>query len=80
MQGRDATTVRRKDVDTLESNTFLNDVMIDFYMRWIRETVIKHNMQDFIFMSSFFATKVSSACYDTFFFLSRVHFSCDSFF
>eukprot|EP00027_Filamoeba_sp_ATCC50430_P005721 CAMPEP_0168545664 /NCGR_PEP_ID=MMETSP0413-20121227/3080_1 /TAXON_ID=136452 /ORGANISM="Filamoeba nolandi, Strain NC-AS-23-1" /LENGTH=575 /DNA_ID=CAMNT_0008575779 /DNA_START=36 /DNA_END=1763 /DNA_ORIENTATION=- len=56
-----AVAITSQDVDVLKPGEFLNDTVIEFYLKWIYENVVKARLdhQDFYFFNTFFYKKLS---------------------
>ncbi|KAL9414522.1 hypothetical protein AB3S75_042898 [Citrus x aurantiifolia] len=65
----DAVLISKRDVKLLEPDTFINDTIIDFYIKYLKNKIQTDRQQDFHFFNSFFFRKLadldkdpSSAC------------------
>lgn len=65
----DAVLISKRDVKLLEPDTFINDTIIDFYIKYLNNKIQPDKQQDFHFFNSFFFRKLadldkdpSSAC------------------
>lgn len=65
----DAVLISKRDVKLLEPDTFINDTIIDFYIKYLNNKIQTDRQQDFHFFNSFFFRKLadldkdpSSAC------------------
>lgn len=65
----DAVLISERDVKLLEPDTFINDTIIDFYIKYLNNKIQTDRQQDFHFFNSFFFRKLadldkdpSSAC------------------
>ncbi|OWM71333.1 probable ubiquitin-like-specific protease 2B isoform X1 [Punica granatum] len=65
----DAVSISKRDVDLLQPETFINDTIIDFYIKYLKKQIHQEDMHRFHFFNSFFFRKLadmdkdpSSAC------------------
>lgn len=57
-----AVAITDQDVNVLQPGEFLNDTVIEFYLKWIYENVVKSrsDCQDFYFFNTFFYKKLAA--------------------
>ncbi|GKV02324.1 hypothetical protein SLEP1_g14778 [Rubroshorea leprosula] len=55
----DAILVRKRDVDLLCPETFINDTIIDFYIKYLKNKIQPEEQHRFYFFNSFFFRKLS---------------------
>ncbi|GMJ02521.1 hypothetical protein HRI_003921300 [Hibiscus trionum] len=55
----DAVSISKRDVDLLEPETFVNDTIIDFYIKYLKNQIQPEERQRFHFFNSFFFRKLA---------------------
>lgn len=55
----DAVPISKRDVDLLEPDTFLNDTLIDFYIKYLKDKIQLDKRQKYHFFNSFFFRKLA---------------------
>nr|XP_027093431.1 probable ubiquitin-like-specific protease 2B isoform X1 [Coffea arabica]XP_027093432.1 probable ubiquitin-like-specific protease 2B isoform X1 [Coffea arabica] len=55
----DAVSVSKRDVDLLQPDTFVNDTIIDFYIKYLKDKMPPEKRQRFHFFNSFFFRKLA---------------------
>jgi sentrin-specific protease 7 len=55
----DAVSISKRDVDLLQPDTFVNDTIIDFYMKYLKNKIELIERQRFHFFNSFFFRKLA---------------------
>ena len=55
-----AVTITEEDLKVLEPDQFLNDNIIEFYMKYIYHNVLKETKDDFHFFNSFFYKSIKN--------------------
>ncbi|XP_044475243.1 probable ubiquitin-like-specific protease 2B isoform X3 [Mangifera indica] len=55
----DAVSISKRDVDLLQPETFINDTLIDFYIKYIKNQIQAEEMHRFHFFNSFFFRKLA---------------------
>ncbi|KAE8656110.1 O-fucosyltransferase family protein [Hibiscus syriacus] len=55
----DAVSISKRDVDLLEPETFINDTIIDFYIKYLKNKIEPEERQRFHFFNSFFFRKLA---------------------
>ncbi|XP_039023453.1 probable ubiquitin-like-specific protease 2B isoform X2 [Hibiscus syriacus] len=55
----DAVSISKRDVDLLEPETFINDTIIDFYIKYLKNQIEPEERQRFHFFNSFFFRKLA---------------------
>ncbi|KAM7514499.1 hypothetical protein LguiA_004082 [Lonicera macranthoides] len=55
----DAVSISKRDVDLLQPDTFVNDTIIDFYMKYLKNKIQLDERQRFHFFNSFFFRKLA---------------------
>ncbi|XVF39637.1 hypothetical protein PTKIN_Ptkin01aG0049700 [Pterospermum kingtungense] len=56
---RDAVSIGKRDVDLLQPETFVNDTIIDFYIKYLTNQIQPEKRQRFHFFNSFFFRKLA---------------------
>ncbi|XP_059636599.1 probable ubiquitin-like-specific protease 2B [Cornus florida] len=54
----DAVSISKRDVDLLQPDTFVNDTIIDFYIKYLKNNIKPEERQRFHFFNSFFFRKL----------------------
>ncbi|OMO57614.1 Peptidase C48, SUMO/Sentrin/Ubl1 [Corchorus olitorius] len=55
----DAVSISKRDVDLLQPETFINDTIIDFYIKYLKNQIPQEEKQRFHFFNSFFFRKLA---------------------
>ncbi|GAB2271461.1 hypothetical protein Dimus_006298 [Dionaea muscipula] len=55
----DAVSISKRDVDLLQPETFVNDTIIDFYIKYLKNKIPSGEMHRFHFFNSFFFRKLA---------------------
>lgn len=55
----DAVSISKRDVDLLEPETFINDTLIDFYIKYLKNKIQPEDQHKFHFFNSFFFRKLA---------------------
>ncbi|KAL4566075.1 hypothetical protein LXL04_030185 [Taraxacum kok-saghyz] len=55
----DAVSISKRDVDLLLPDTFVNDTIIDFYIKYLKNKIMPEDRQRFHFFNSFFFRKLA---------------------
>ncbi|KAK6245762.1 Ulp1 protease family [Theobroma cacao] len=55
----DAVSISKRDVDLLQPETFINDTIIDFYIKYLKNQIQPEERQRFHFFNSFFFRKLA---------------------
>lgn len=55
----DAVSISKRDVDRLQPDTFVNDTIIDFYIKYLKNKIDPSERQKFHFFNSFFYPKLA---------------------
>ncbi|KAK8996793.1 hypothetical protein V6N11_020290 [Hibiscus sabdariffa] len=55
----DAVSISKRDVDLLEPETFINDTIVDFYIKYLKNQIQPEERQRFHFFNSFFFRKLA---------------------
>ncbi|XWS25380.1 hypothetical protein CRYUN_Cryun27aG0063700 [Craigia yunnanensis] len=55
----DAVSISKRDVDLLQPETFINDTIIDFYIKYLKNQIQTEERQRFHFFNSFFFRKLA---------------------
>ncbi|KAL3504011.1 hypothetical protein ACH5RR_033852 [Cinchona calisaya] len=55
----DAVSISKRDVDLLQPDTFVNDTIIDFYIKYLKDKMLPEKKQRFHFFNSFFFRKLA---------------------
>ncbi|KAL4272136.1 hypothetical protein GQ457_13G009550 [Hibiscus cannabinus] len=55
----DAVSISKRDVDLLQPETFINDTIIDFYIKYLKNQIQPDERQRFHFFNSFFFRKLA---------------------
>ncbi|CAI9114695.1 OLC1v1015474C1 [Oldenlandia corymbosa var. corymbosa] len=55
----DAVSISKRDVDLLQPDTFVNDTIIDFYIKYLKDKMQPEKRQRFHFFNSFFFRKLA---------------------
>ncbi|GLT79914.1 hypothetical protein SLA2020_513820 [Shorea laevis] len=55
----DAVSISKRDVDLLQPETFVNDTIIDFYIKYLKNQIPPQDRQRFHFFNSFFFRKLA---------------------
>ncbi|GMY06892.1 probable ubiquitin-like-specific protease 2B isoform X9 [Fagus crenata] len=55
----DAVSISKRDVDLLQPDTFINDTIIDFYIKYLKNQIPPEERNRFHFFNSFFFRKLA---------------------
>lgn len=55
----DAVSISKRDVDLLQPETFINDTIIDFYLKYLKNEILPEERHRFHFFNSFFFRKLA---------------------
>ncbi|KAJ8762611.1 hypothetical protein K2173_008050 [Erythroxylum novogranatense] len=55
----DAVSISKRDVDLLQPETFINDTIIDFYIKYLKNQILAEDKNRFHFFNSFFFRKLA---------------------
>ncbi|XP_024028801.1 probable ubiquitin-like-specific protease 2B isoform X2 [Morus notabilis] len=55
----DAVSISKRDVDLLQPETFINDTIVDFYIKYLKNQIQPEERQRFHFFNSFFFRKLA---------------------
>ncbi|KAJ8769035.1 hypothetical protein K2173_024031 [Erythroxylum novogranatense] len=62
----DAVSISKRDVELLSPETFINDTIIDFYIKYLKSRLLPENQPRFHFFNSFFFRKLADLDKDPF--------------